>query len=54
MLHLSMCRRPCMRNDVHTCDPAGSIVCHALHLKQMNEGGSAMRSKHAPPQAKEP
>jgi len=43
-----------MGNDVHTCDPAGSIVCRALHLKHINEGGSALRSKHAVPRTKEP
>lgn len=43
-----------MGNDVHTCDPVGSIVCRTLHLKHINEGGSALRSKHAVPRTKEP
>jgi len=32
----------------------GSIVCRTLHLKHINEGGSALRSKHAVPRTKEP
>lgn len=41
------------QNDVHTCDPVGSIVCRALHSKHISDGGSALRSKHAVPRTKE-
>ena len=55
MLHGLMCQHPCLCINVHTfLWRAGSIVCRALHLKHINEGGSALRSKHAVPQTKEP
>jgi len=53
VLRFPICWRPCLRDDVHTCDPLGSIVYRALHSKHINEGGGALLSKHAAPQAKD-
>jgi len=45
--------RLCLRDDVHTCDLLGGIVYRALRSKHINEGGGALLSKHAAPQAKD-
>ena len=54
MLHLPIGWRPYMPNESHTCDAVGIIVSRASSSKQMNEGGGAMRSKHAAHRTKEP
>lgn len=53
VLRFPIFRRPCLRDDVHTCDLLGSIVYRALRSKHINEGGGALLSKHAAPQAKD-
>lgn len=54
MFHLPIGWRRNMPNESHTCDAVGIIVSRASSSKQMNEGGSAMRSKHADHRTKEP